>query len=69
LRALISSFGPWLAEARPGGIKVTIALRVLVLDEEALRGRNVAFTANAHLIRRTSAVGVVPKSDIDLIMI
>jgi hypothetical protein len=48
---------------------VTIALRVLVLDEEALRGRNVAFTANAHLIRRTSAVGVVPKSDIDLIMI
>jgi len=34
-------------ETRPGGIKVTIALRVLVLDEEALRGRNVAFTANS----------------------
>ncbi len=26
---------------------MTIALRVLALDEEALRGRNVGFTANS----------------------
>ena len=36
-------------EARPGGIEVTIAVRVLALDEEALRGRNVGFTANSAL--------------------
>jgi len=30
-------------------MEVTIALRLLALDEEALRGRNVGFTANSAL--------------------
>jgi hypothetical protein len=36
-------------EAPPGRIEVTIALRVLAFDEEALRGRNAGFTANGAL--------------------
>jgi hypothetical protein len=36
-------------KARPGGLELTIAPRVLALDEEALRGRNVGFTADSAL--------------------
>jgi hypothetical protein len=42
---------------------VTIALRVLALDEEALRGRNVGFTANSALHPLDQRCGVVPDSD------
>jgi hypothetical protein len=50
------------------GIEVTIALRVLALDEEALRGRNVGFTANSALhpldqrCRRRARLGHVPSA-------
>jgi hypothetical protein len=47
---------------------VTIALRVLALDEEAMRGRNVGFTANSALhpldqpCRRRARSGHVPSA-------